>query len=217
MSRLDRFLLSDKCCEAWPNCIQVAYQRGLSDHVPLLIHVDEANWGPRPLRMLKCWADYPGYDNFVRENWASFNLVGWGGFVLQQKLKLIKASLKEWHQHHYQNLNGRLLEVKNCIDILDTKAERSALLEVEMEELHDLSANLHSLARVPNSINWQKSRMNWLKEIDANSKKFHGVMSKRRRQNAINVVFVDGVRKGCKIFAWQFSIIFLLTSKPHGM
>jgi len=36
MSRLDRFLLSEKWCEAWPNCIQVAYQRGLSDHVPLL-------------------------------------------------------------------------------------------------------------------------------------------------------------------------------------
>jgi exonuclease III len=43
MSRLDRFLLSEKWCEAWPNCIQVAYQRGLSDHVPLMLSVDEAN------------------------------------------------------------------------------------------------------------------------------------------------------------------------------
>jgi len=63
-----------------------------------------------------------------------------------------------------------------------------------MEELHDLSVNLHSLARVQNCINWQKSRMNWLKEGDAYSKKFHDVMSKWRRQNAINVVYVDGVR-----------------------
>lgn len=54
MSRLDRFLLSDKWCDVWPNCIQVAYQRGLSDHVPLILHADDANWGPRPLRMLKC-------------------------------------------------------------------------------------------------------------------------------------------------------------------
>jgi len=66
MSRLDRFLLSSKWCEKWPNCIQVADQRGLSDHVPLLLHIDDANWGPRPLRMLKCWSDLPGYTDFVR-------------------------------------------------------------------------------------------------------------------------------------------------------
>ena len=83
MSRLDRFLLSSKWCEKWTNCIQVAYQRGLSDHVPLLLHVDEGNWGPRPLRMLKCWSDLPGYKDFVRAKWGSFSCEGWGGFVLK--------------------------------------------------------------------------------------------------------------------------------------
>jgi len=83
MSRLDRFLLSAKWCDAWPNYIQVAYQKGLSDHVPLLLHVDEANWGPRLLCMLKCWADFPGYDEHVRNTWESFNFNGWGGFVLR--------------------------------------------------------------------------------------------------------------------------------------
>jgi len=63
MSRLDRFLLSNKWCEKWPHCIQVAYQRGLSDHVPMMLHVDESNWGPHPLRMLKCWSDLPSYAN----------------------------------------------------------------------------------------------------------------------------------------------------------
>jgi len=33
LSRLDCFLLSDKWCQKWPTCIQIAYQRGLSDHV----------------------------------------------------------------------------------------------------------------------------------------------------------------------------------------
>jgi len=34
--------------------------------------------------------------------------------------------------------------------------------------------------------------MNWLQEVDANSKKFHGVTSYRRRRNTINMVNVDG-------------------------
>jgi exonuclease III len=94
MRRLDRFLLSSRWCEVWPVCIQVACQRGLSDHVPLLLYVDEANWGPRPLRMLKCWANFTGYEEFVREQWASLSVTGWDGFVLRQKLKLMKSSLK---------------------------------------------------------------------------------------------------------------------------
>ena len=95
MSRLDRFLLSSNWCSVWPNSIQVDHQRGLFDHVSLVLFVDEENWGPRPLRMLKSWADFPGYTDFVRNRWGSFVLNGWGGNALKEKLKLIKGSLKE--------------------------------------------------------------------------------------------------------------------------
>jgi hypothetical protein len=54
MSRLNRFLLSEEWCFSWPNCLQMAQLRGLSDHCALVLVSDEANWGPRPLRMLKC-------------------------------------------------------------------------------------------------------------------------------------------------------------------
>jgi exonuclease III len=192
MSRLDRFLLSNKWCDIWPHCIQVAYQRGLSDHVPLMLHVDEINWGPRPLRMLKCWSDLPGYADFVREKWATFNCQGWAGFVLQQKLKMIKSSLKEWHSQHVQNMEGRMNEVKAKMSVLDAKAEIVDLQEAETAELHDLSVSLHSMARLQNSISWQKSRMNWLQEGDANTKKFHNYMSHRRRHNSIHSVYVNG-------------------------
>jgi len=84
MSRLDRFLLSVNWCSVWPNSIQVANQQGLSDHVPLVLSVDEANRGPRPLHMLKCWADFPGYAQFVRDKWNSLHIEGWGGFVLKK-------------------------------------------------------------------------------------------------------------------------------------
>jgi len=123
MSRLDRYLLSEKWCDVWPNCIHVACQRGLSDHVPLLLYVDEANWGPLPLHMLKCWADFAGYDDFVQEQWASFNITGWGGFVLRRKLKLMKSRLKEWHYQHSQNLNGKVIELKARMAVLDAKGE----------------------------------------------------------------------------------------------
>jgi exonuclease III len=194
MSRLDRFLISNKWCQKWPNCIQLALQKGLSDHVPLMLYVDDVNWGPRPFRMLKCWSDFPGYREFVREKWGSFSCQGWSSYVLQQKFKMLKNCLKDWHYQHSQNLESKILEVKNKIAVLDSKGEVSVLHGEEVSELHDLSVKLHSLARTQSSINWQMSRMNWLQEGDANSKYFHGFLSGRRRHNSINVVSVDGAR-----------------------
>ncbi|KAK2421840.1 hypothetical protein QL285_032423 [Trifolium repens] len=49
---------------------------GLSDDCALVLALDEANWGPRPLRMLKCWRDVPGYNLFVKERWRSLNVDG---------------------------------------------------------------------------------------------------------------------------------------------
>lgn len=60
MSRIDRYLLSEEWCLRWSNCFQVALLRGLSDHCPLQLSIDEENWGPGPTRMLKCWQDVPG-------------------------------------------------------------------------------------------------------------------------------------------------------------
>jgi len=74
MSRLDRFFLSEDWCAQWPNMIQRALSRGLSDHCPILFFIDVANWRPRTQRMLKCWADLPGYHMFVKEKWYSFQV-----------------------------------------------------------------------------------------------------------------------------------------------
>lgn len=86
-----------------------------------------------------------------------------------------------------------MMEIKNKISHLDAKAELSALSDEEVDELHELSVNLQSMAQVQNSVNWQKSRMNWLQEGDANTKFFHACMCNRRRHNTINTMSVDGV------------------------
>jgi exonuclease III len=67
MSRLDRFLLSERWCLTWPNCVQVASVRGLSDHCPIQLSIDEENWGPKPVHKLKCWEKFSGYKEFVGE------------------------------------------------------------------------------------------------------------------------------------------------------
>ncbi|CAI8616530.1 unnamed protein product [Vicia faba] len=123
---------------------------------------------------------------------------GWGGFVLKEKLRLIKGRLRWWHQQHSQNLERKISQVNERIKSLDVKVEQLTLEEGGEVELHDLSVELLSLSKLNSSIQWQKSRVNWLREGDAKSKSFHGVMASRRRSNAIialamNNHIVEGV------------------------
>ncbi|GAU42656.1 hypothetical protein TSUD_398610 [Trifolium subterraneum] len=183
MSRLDRFMLSEEWCLTWPNCEQVAKLRGLSDHCPLVLSANEEDWGPRPLRMLKCWKDVPGYNLFVREKWKSFQVDGWGGY----------AALKEWHKAHVQNLPSRIDSLKYRVSELDQKGEEEVLSGDEVAELHGATADIHSLSRLHASISWQQSRSLWLKDGDVNSKYFHSILAGRRRRNAISTIQVGGV------------------------
>ncbi|GAU44755.1 hypothetical protein TSUD_246480 [Trifolium subterraneum] len=193
MSRLDRFLLSEEWCLAWPNCQQVARLRGLSDHCSLVLSANEEDWGPRPSRMLKCWRDVPGYNLFVKDKWTSFQVDGWGGYVLKEKFKMIKAALKDWHSTHVQNLPSRIDSLKDRLAALDQQGEEETLSEAEIEELYRVTSDIHSLSRMNASISWQQSRSLWLKEGDANSKYFHSVLAGRHRGNAISVIQADGV------------------------
>ncbi|XP_024630914.1 uncharacterized protein [Medicago truncatula] len=191
MSRIDRFLLSEEWCAKWPNCLQVASLRGLSDHCPLVLSVDDHNWGPKPVRMLKCWADIPGYKQFVRSKLQSYQVEGWGGFILKEKLKRIKSDLKEWHLSHSHNIPGKISSLKNQINVLDSKGDVDILSDEDVNTLHELSLELHSLSQVNASISWQQSRLLWLREGDANPKYYHAIMSGRRHRNAISSVVVN--------------------------
>ena len=108
MSWLDRFLLSKGWCIDWPNCIQSSLHKGVSSHCSLVLSLENENWGSRPLRMLKCWVDFPGYKNFVKGEWSLFIILGWRVYVLMEKLKLIKESLKSWHRSYEHNLVCRI-------------------------------------------------------------------------------------------------------------
>jgi len=115
MSRIDRFLLSENWGLRWPNTIQVAQLRWLSDHCALVLSVDEQNWGPKPFRILKCWEDIQGYKKFVSSKWRSFQVEGWGGYMMKEKFKMIKTILWEWHQAHTLNIPGKISTVKTVL------------------------------------------------------------------------------------------------------
>jgi hypothetical protein len=122
--------------------------------------------------MLKCWQDTPGYRQFVVGTWQSLQVDGWGGYVLKEKLKMLKTILKEWHADHSRNVSSRIVSLKARLADLDGKGEDEGLHEDEISKLHDVTAAIHSLTRM-------QTRLLWLREGDANSKYYHSVLKSR--------------------------------------
>lgn len=192
MSRLDRFLISEEWLNYWGNLSQWGLQRSVSDHCAVILKEKESNWGPKPFRMMRCWEEMVGYEDFVKKEWAGLKVSGWKGFVLKEKLKGIKVKLKGWHNDHFGNMGSRIQEEKEELHRLDMKGEVDGLNEEEVRRRRMCTIKLNRLSSLQCSLLWQKSRMKWLKEGDANSKFFHRCIQRRRKVNEILGLDFDG-------------------------
>ncbi|GAU33009.1 hypothetical protein TSUD_358760 [Trifolium subterraneum] len=81
---------------------------------------------------------------------------------------------------------------KSRLEELDTCKEGRGLDVVEEAELLSLPVDILALSKLQVSMYWQQSRVTWLREGDANSKFFHGVLSSRRHANSIGALLHEG-------------------------
>jgi len=73
----------------------------------------------------------------------SLHIDGWVGFVLKEKLKLIKLTIKEWHISHSKNVAGKVDSLKARLSILNCKGKDEVLTDDEAAELHGIISCLH--------------------------------------------------------------------------
>ncbi|GLT88308.1 hypothetical protein SLE2022_063410 [Rubroshorea leprosula] len=192
MSRLDRFLFSEEWLLNWTDLKQWGLARSLSDHCPILVKDEICNWGPKPFKFYNVWLQDPAFREMIENQWNSFNIRGWGGFVLKEKLKLLKNSMKDWSRNHAQVVEKQIEEAKETIAKLDCKGEIQQLSEEEDILKRDLMLTLWENIQTKEEMARQKSRMMWMKEGDANTSFFHRCIKNRRRRNEINSLVVNG-------------------------
>lgn len=108
MSRIDRALISEEWLAIWPNSTLWGLKRTISDHCPILLKDVEVDWGPKPFKVLDCWFDHKDYKKFVEQKFSSYNIEGWGAFVVKEKIKMMKKDLKEWNREVFGNVENRI-------------------------------------------------------------------------------------------------------------
>lgn len=120
---------------------------------------------------------------------------GWGGFVLKEKFKKLKADLKEWSKANFGSMENRIEARKQEIFKLDMIDDALGLENGEIAKRNEVRALLFNDIKFHESILRQKSRCGWIREGDANTRFFHNFINKRRKRNEITRIMVNGVWK----------------------
>src|ERR1044072_8256826 len=183
MSRIDRFLVSPDWLQTWPNCSQIALGRSFSDHCPILLRCSAHNWGPKPFKVLDCWLDNSRLPQFVKENWENQFVGGKKIFVLKEKLKLMKNRLREWNKDVFGNLIEKRKDLLSQLNETDSLIEEEGPSEFLSAQRKEVTFLLWDVSKLQESLCRQKSRVKWIKDIDANTKFFHSCINWRRKIN----------------------------------
>ncbi|GAU24549.1 hypothetical protein TSUD_148900 [Trifolium subterraneum] len=193
MSRIDRILISDEWALRWGNCDLWVLPRDVSDHCPLILKYNQDGWGPKPFRFNNFWLQNKKLKEVVESCWSNLRVEGWMGFVLKEKLKGLKSTLKEWHKKEYESLEARVEELMGEISELDKRGEEVGLSQHEVEIRKEKFGGLWKLLKSKEALLFQRSRSKWLKEGDANTNFFHQSVRSRLKSNRISALRVDEV------------------------
>jgi hypothetical protein len=192
VSRIDRVLVSEGWLSNWGYPSLWVLPRTVSDHCPLVLRYNGMDWGPRPFRFNNFWLTNSSFKGLVVESWRTQNCSGWMGHVLKEKLKGLKASIREWNKDVYGAVDTKILLLVEDINELDIRGDLMGLTAAEVETRKKYFSDLWHLLKSKESLVLQKSRSRWLREGDANTSYFHSLMKSRGKRNMIRALEVDG-------------------------
>ncbi|MCH79506.1 LINE-1 reverse transcriptase like [Trifolium medium] len=139
MSRLDRMLVSEAWSSLWGNLTLRVLPRDVSDHCPLLLKSSNIVSGPKPFRFCNHWLSHLDFKKVVEECWGSKKFSGWMGYILKEKLKALKVSIKEWNRVEFGRLEESIGLIIANIKSLDSRGEIGLLSSLERKkEFHFL-------------------------------------------------------------------------------
>jgi hypothetical protein len=121
----------------------------------------------------------------VKQAWVGQAYVGWMGFVLKDRLKGLKACIKEWNKAMFGKPEEKKKELIGKILELDLRSEGSGISCEEVATRELLFDELWVLLKSIDASIFQRSRVKWMKDGDANSRYFHSCINARSRSNGI--------------------------------
>ncbi|XP_041020448.1 uncharacterized protein LOC121262091 [Juglans microcarpa x Juglans regia] len=169
-AKLDRTVINNAYTTQFLYAHLEYLKRKTSDHCPMVVHFDRphSSYGPSPFRFQNMRYSHDGFLAYVEEALNRPDLAT-GLLKLAIRLKRTKLALRAWNKNTF----GKVEDVE--ADYLVTK------IELECWEQRE--------ATRPSQI----AKKTWLTEGDQNTRFFHSVINKRRKQGFISHIVLPDV------------------------
>ncbi|KAG6737957.1 hypothetical protein POTOM_059489 [Populus tomentosa] len=191
-SRIDRLFVSGDWLQSLPSSTLYGLPKNFSDHRPLHMLIDSTNWGPKPFRLMNCWWFISGFRRMIQDYWNS-TLTICGKKHMAPALRLLKDRCKEWSKEAMGNTCRKINILEMEAEFLESQKESRDLSSAELTRSEVIYSNLRTLYRIQESAWHQKSRVQWCKLGDRNTRFFHLSATTRHKKNQIFSLDVDGM------------------------
>ncbi|XP_059439185.1 uncharacterized protein LOC132171798 [Corylus avellana] len=217
--RLDRVVANDGWCGLFPKADVLVEGAVNSDHLPIFVMLHEEQQLGRKRRRFKHeahWVLDRAYSDVVKYAWRANE--GWEGSwdELQCKMGRCQVELNKWQQRN----KGPENDIKNlCHQLIELQAQEGPYEKVGIDRLKE---KIHNHME-QEEVHWQqRSRVEWLRNGDKNTKFFHASANQRRNSNKIRLVHdMEGNPRESqedigKAFVEYFTTLFS-TGQPRRM
>nr|GEV47775.1 hypothetical protein [Tanacetum cinerariifolium] len=187
LSKLDRFLISEDAIDLLPDICITALDRIWSDHNPTLLHVDKIDFGPSPFKLYNSWLLRDGFDDLIKTEWDSLDSNN-SGFPIKchEKFRILKDKIRQLNNNNKTMKRNKKAAALEELSSIKKKIDEGSASPSDTENCLNLLHELEIIDKFASMDLIQKARVKWDIEGDENTKFFHGLINRKRRNQMIN-------------------------------
>jgi len=184
-SKLDRFIISEDLLLFGHTMAAWILPFGGLDHWPIQLEASFIGT-PRnkPFRFENAWLTHPNFITNIRSWWVEdMPTQGMKMFLLHQRLKHIKHRLKELNRNEFGKIFEGKREVERKLQEINQILIKEGFTEERKIQVDSLQQEWDNRCHQEEIFWRQKSRVNWIKEGERNTRFFHKSTMKHRAHN----------------------------------
>ncbi|XP_026378609.1 uncharacterized protein LOC113273054 [Papaver somniferum] len=182
ISRLDMAFVNGSWNQHFQDCKLIHLQHSGSDHCPIMLVTDYSQpklW--KPFKFFKTWLQDKTCAAEIAKAWEK-SVQGSEGYRLIKRLQFTRITLSRWNKTHFGNIDQN-------VDFFQQKLSEIQALPFSQDNTAkaiEVNRELDKWHKIQQEFYKQRSRDNFVKEMDYNTKYFHTLTKRKRARNNID-------------------------------